>query len=168
MKLTAQVTNELAEVDALLRREVAHDLAAAKEVLDADGLHVELRLVHERAEGGERVLAPLGKHLRAREVGIGRNALDGLELAALADDLAQVLFAHLARVHRGKADLLAALRRADQVVALLGASVPGVKPQVMSSIFELHRDDGGHASASLTERSMTSRVSCGDTFLVRL
>ena len=139
VQLAREVAHQLAEVHAVLRREVAHDLAAAKQVLHAHGLHVEPGLVREPAERGERLVPTLRQHVRAREVLVGRDAHHGLQPAGLAYHLAQALRGDLLRVHGRKANLLAALRGADDVVALLGAGLSRIEPQVVGRIFELHR-----------------------------
>ncbi len=158
VQLAGEVPHQLAEVHALLRGKVADHLLATEDVLDAHGLHLEPALLHQLAEDGQGLLALARQQLGVVEVSLGSNAHDALQ-RRVANGLAQGLLGNLARVTRGQADLRPALRGAYDVVRLLRAGLRRVEPKVPRSILELHRYDGGHASASLTERSMTSRVS---------
>ena len=56
-QLAGEVAHELAEVDALVGREVADALLAAEQVLDGDGLHVQATLGDEAAERRESLSA---------------------------------------------------------------------------------------------------------------
>ena len=122
VQLAGQVAHELAEVHALVGGEVAHDLLAAEEVLHAHGLHVEAALGDELAEGRHGGVALLGKLVGQLEVLVSGHAQHALERGAvgLAVELGRL---DLVRVARGKAQLVAALGYADDVVALHGSCV---------------------------------------------
>ena len=59
VQLAREVTHKLAKVHALLGREVADDLVAIEEVLDAHGLHIESALRDKAPEHRQGLLAKL-------------------------------------------------------------------------------------------------------------
>ena len=67
-QLTTELAHELAKVHTVLRREVAHDAAAVKEVLDTYGLHVKIQLIHRITEDRKRILTLPGKPVGMIEI----------------------------------------------------------------------------------------------------
>ena len=167
MQLMGELADELAEIDAVLCREVADDLLAAEEILDADRLHIETGLMDMLAEDRHGLLAELGKMLCVGKIGLCRDAEHTLERRR-ADRGFERLVVHLARVADCKADLGAALRRDDYMVGFAGTRLLRIEPELAQRVLELDRDDGGHVSASLMAHSMTSRVSWDETLWARL
>lgn len=79
-----QVLDELTEIDALLGRKVEHSLLAAKQVLDADRLHLEVELFDQTTEIDHGLVALDGQVVGKLQVDVARHAQHGLERLAIS------------------------------------------------------------------------------------
>ena len=135
MQRRGQVLDELAKIDALLGRKVEHGLLAAKQVLDAHRLHLEVELFDQAAEVDHRLIALDGQVVGKLQVDVARHAQHGLER------LTDLVLRYLEGIGRDQADLGTALGGADSVICLEDIQILRVEPQVARGIGKLNGYD---------------------------
>ena len=135
MQRRGQILDELAKIDALLGGKVEHGLLAAKQVLDADRLHLEVELLDQTAEIDHRLVALDGQVVGKLQVDVARYAQHGLER------LTDFVERHLEGIGRDQADLGSALGRANGIIGLEDIQILRVKPQVARGVGKLNGYD---------------------------
>ena len=130
-----QVLDELTEIDALLGRKVEHSLLAAKQVLDADRLHLEVELFDQTTEIDHGLVALDGQVVGKLQVDVARHAQHGLER------LADLILRHLEGIGRDQADLGSALGGANGIIGLEDIQILRIKPQVARGVGKLNGYD---------------------------
>ena len=135
MQRRGQILDELAKIDALLGRKVEHGLLAAKQVLDADRLHLEVEFFDQTAEIDHGLVALDGKIVGKLQVNVARHAQYGLER------LTDLVLRHLEGIGRNQADLGSALGGANGIIGLEDIQVLRVKPQVARGVGKLNGYD---------------------------
>ena len=130
-----QILDELAKIDALLGRKVEHGLLAAKQVLDAHRLHLEVEFFDQTAEIDHGLVALDGKIVGKLQVDVARHAQHGLER------LTDLVLRHLEGIGRNQADLGSALGGANGIIGLEDIQVLRVKPQVARGVGKLNGYD---------------------------
>ena len=130
-----QVLDELAKIDALLGRKVEHGLLAAKQVLDAHRLHLEVELLDQTAEVDHGLVALDGQVVGKLQVDVARHAQHGLER------LTDLVLRHLEGIGRDQANLGSALGGADSVICLEDIQILRVEPQVARGVGKLNGYD---------------------------
>ena len=130
-----QILDELAKIDALLGRKVEHGLLAAKQVLDADRLHLEVELLDQATEIDHGLVTLDGQIIGKLQVDVARHAQHGLER------LADLVLRHLEGVRRDQADLGSALGGADSIIGLEDIQILRVEPQVARGVGKLNGYD---------------------------
>ena len=135
MQRRGQVLDELTEIDALLGSKVEHSLLAAKQILDADRLHLEVELLDQTAEIDHGLVALDGKIVGKLQVDVARHAQHGFER------LTDLVLRHLEGIGRNQADLGSALGGANCVIRLEDIQVLRVKPQVARGVGKLNGYD---------------------------
>ena len=130
-----QILDELAKIDALLGRKVEHGLLAAKQVLDADRLHLEVEFFDQTAEIDHGLVALDGKIVGKLQVNVARHAQYGLER------LTDLVLRHLEGIGRDQADLGSALGGANGIIGLEDIQILRVEPQVARGVGKLNGYD---------------------------
>ena len=130
-----QVLDELTKIDALLGRKVEHGLLSAKQVLDADRLHLEVELFDQTAEIDHRLVALDGQVVGKLQVDVARHAQHGLER------LADLILRHLEGIGRDQSDLGSALGGANGIIGLEDIQILRVEPQVARGVGKLNGYD---------------------------
>ena len=130
-----QVLDELAKIDALLGRKVEHGLLAAKQVLDADRLHLEVEFLDQTAEINHGLVALDGQVVGKLQVDVARHAQHGFEW------LTDLVLRHLEGVGRDQANLGSALGRANGVIGLEDIQILRIEPQVARGVGKLNGYD---------------------------
>ena len=115
-----EVAHELAEVDALLGREVEDGVVSVEHVLHVDGLDIEVALLGELAEDRLGLLALLLQFRHLDEVLLGRDADDGAQRRA---QLRGLLVGQLERLVLHGAERLSAIAADDDDVAPMGLAI---------------------------------------------
>ena len=135
MQRRGQILDELAKIDALLGRKVEHGLLAAKQVLDADRLHLEVELLDQAAEVDHGLVTLDGQVIGKLQVDVTRHAQHGLER------LADLVLRHLEGIGRDQADLGSALGGANSIIGLEDIQILRVEPQVARGVGKLNGYD---------------------------
>ena len=135
MQRRGQILDELAKIDALLGRKVEHGLLAAKQVLDAHRLHLEVELLDQTAEVDHGLVALDGQVVGKLQVDVARHAQHGLER------LTDLVLRHLEGIGRDQANLGSALGGADSVICLEDIQILRVEPQVARGVGKLNGYD---------------------------
>ena len=135
MQRRGKVLDELTKIDALLGRKIEHGLLAAKQVLDADRLHLEVELLDQATEIDHGLVTLDGQIIGKLQVDVARHAQHGLER------LADLVLRHLEGVCRDQANLGSALGGADSVVCLEDIQILRVEPQVARGVGKLNGYD---------------------------
>ena len=130
-----QILDELAKIDALLGRKVEHGLLAAKQVLDADRLHLEVEFFDQTAEIDHGLVALDGKIVGKLQVDVARHAQHGLER------LTDLVLRYLEGISRDQTDLGSALGGANGIIGLEDIQVLRVEPQVARGVGKLNGYD---------------------------
>ena len=130
-----QILDELAKIDALLGGKVEHGLLAAKQVLDADRLHLEVELFDQTAEIDHGLVTLDGQVVGKLQVDVARHTQHGLER------LTDLVLRYLEGISRDQADLGSALGGANSVICLEDIQVLRVKPQVARGVGKLNGYD---------------------------
>ena len=130
-----QILDELAKIDALLGRKVEHGLLAAKQVLDAHRLHLEVELLDQAAEVDHGLVALDGQVVGKLEVDVARHAQHGLER------LTDLVLRHLKGIGRDQADLGSALGGANGIIGLEDIQILRIEPQVARGVGKLNGYD---------------------------
>ena len=132
MQRRGQVLDELTKIDALLGGKVEHGLLAAKQVLDAHRLHLEVELFDQTAEIDHRLVALDGQVVGKLQVDVARHAQHGLER------LTDLVLRHLEGIGRDQADLGSALGGTNGVIGLEDIQILRVEPQVARGVGKLN------------------------------
>ena len=135
MQRRGQVLDELTEIDALLGRKVEHSLLAAKQVLDADRLHLEVELLDQTAEVDHRLVTLDSQVVGKLQVDVTRHAQHGLER------LTDLVLRHLEGIGRDQTDLGSALGGANGIIGLEDIQILRVEPQVARGVGKLNGYD---------------------------
>ena len=135
MQRRGQVLDELTKIDALLGGKVEHGLLAAKQVLDADWLHLEVELFDQTAEIDHGLVALDGQVIGKLQVDVARHAQHGLER------LTDLFLRHLEGIGRDQADLGSALGGANSVICLEDIQILRIEPQVARGVGKLNGYD---------------------------
>ena len=135
MQRRGQVLDELTKIDALLGRKVEHGLLSAKQVLDADRLHLEVELFDQTAEIDHRLVALDGQVVGKLQVDVARHAQHGLER------MADLILRHLEGIGRDQSDLGSALGGANGIIGLEDIQILRVEPQVARGVGKLNGYD---------------------------
>ena len=135
MQRRGQILDELAKIDALLGGKVEHGLLAAKQVLDADRLHLEVELFDQTAEIDHGLVTLDGQVVGKLQVDVARHTQHGLER------LTDLVLRYLEGISRDQADLGSALGGANSVICLEDIQVLRVKPQVARGVGKLNGYD---------------------------
>ena len=135
MQRRGQVLDELAKIDALLGRKVEHGLLAAKQVLDAHRLHLEVELLDQTAEVDHGLVALDGQVVGKLEVDVARHAQHGLER------LTDLVLRHLKGIGRDQANLGSALGGANGIIGLEDIQILRIEPQVARGVGKLNGYD---------------------------
>ena len=135
MQRRGQVLDELAKIDALLGRKVEHGLLAAKQVLDADRLHLEVEFLDQTAEINHGLVALDSQVVGKLQVDVARHAQHGFEW------LTDLVLRHLEGVGRDQANLGSALGRANGVIGLEDIQILRIEPQVARGVGKLNGYD---------------------------
>ena len=130
-----QILDELAKIDAFLSRKVEHGLLAAKQVLDADRLHLEVELLDQAAEVDHGLVALDGQIVGKLQVDVARHAQYGLER------LTDLVLRHLKGIGRDQADLGSALGGANGIIGLEDIQILRIEPQVARGVGKLNGYD---------------------------
>ena len=130
-----QILDELTKIDAFLGRKVEHGLLAAKQVLDADRLHLEVELFDQTAEIDHGLVALDGKIVGKLQVDVARHAQHGLER------LTDLVLRYLEGISRDQTDLGSALGGANGIIGLEDIQVLRVEPQVARGVGKLNGYD---------------------------
>ena len=130
-----QILDELAKIDALLGRKVEHGLLAAKQVLDAHRLHLEVELLDQAAEVDHGLVALDGQVVGKLEVDVARHAQHGLER------LTDLVLRHLEGIGRDQANLGSALGGANGIIGLEDIQILRIEPQVARGVGKLNGYD---------------------------
>ena len=130
-----KVLDELTKIDALLGRKIEHGLLAAKQVLHADRLHLEVELLDQATEIDHGLVALDGQIIGKLQVDVARHAQHGLER------LADLVLRYLEGIGRDQADLGSALGGADGIIGLEDIQILRVEPQVARGVGKLNGYD---------------------------
>ena len=135
MQRRGQILDELAKIDALLGRKVEHGLLAAKQVLDADRLHLEVELLDQAAEVDHGLVALDGQVVGKLQVDVARHTQHGLER------LTDLILRHLKGIGSDQADLGSALGGANGIIGLEDIQILRIEPQVARGVGKLNGYD---------------------------
>ena len=135
MQRRGQVLDELTEIDAFLGSKVEHGLLAAKQVLDADRLHLEVELLDQAAEVDHGLVTLDSQVVGKLQVDVARYAQHGLER------LTDFVERHLEGIGRDQADLGSALGRTNGIIGLEDIQILWVEPQVARGVGKLNGYD---------------------------
>ena len=130
-----QVLDKLTEIDALLGSKVEHSLLAAKQVLDADRLHLEVELLDQATEIDHGLVTLDSQVVGKLQVDVARYAQHGLER------LADLVLRHLEGICRDQADLGSAFGGANGIIGLEDIQILRVEPQVARGVGKLNGYD---------------------------
>ena len=135
MQRRGQILDELAKIDALLGCKVEHGLLAAKQVLNADRLHLEVELLDQAAEVDHGLVALDGQVVGKLQVDVARHAQHGLKR------LTDLVLRHLKGIGRDQADLGSALGGANGIIGLEDIQILRIEPQVARGVGKLNGYD---------------------------